>query len=68
MSLISTQHCVIPDGELRFASTARTILCERIADPAEREHAIQAGIIPARAAKFQYDGDAVLATGDGASS
>ncbi|KAL5325169.1 hypothetical protein ACEPPN_006292 [Leptodophora sp. 'Broadleaf-Isolate-01'] len=62
------EHCVIPDGELRFASTARTILCERIADPAEREHAIQAGIIPARAAKFQYDGDAVLATGDGASS
>ncbi|KAG4432501.1 hypothetical protein IFR05_012017 [Cadophora sp. M221] len=62
------EHCVIPDGELRFASTARTILCERIADPAEREHAIKAGIIPARATKFLYNGDAVLSTSGSAAS
>ncbi|CZT10544.1 uncharacterized protein RAG0_14983 [Rhynchosporium agropyri] len=51
------EHAVIPDGDLRFAITTRTILCERISDPKERAYAIKSGIIPARASEFEYDGD-----------
>ncbi|KAL2062106.1 hypothetical protein VTL71DRAFT_6372 [Oculimacula yallundae] len=58
------EHAVIPDGDLRFAITTRTILCEKIADPIERAHAIKSGIIPARAADFEYDGDVALIEGN----